>query len=103
MRSRTASIALLLLIAGVVEGAEPPPKPALTLTLVRPDREAERVIALFRGSRAADPSQALAAWERASREPGRLGKPLEAVVAAINPRMAAELRTLDGATIAIGL
>ncbi len=76
------------------------PGPAVTVRLGAPDRQAEELIGLFRGAKVADPAAALAAWKRASREPDRLGKPLEAAIAAINPRMARELRSLDGAEVA---
>lgn len=102
MRSRSVPFALLLLAAWPSLGDEPSPRPAIRVRLIRPDRQAQRVIALFEGAKATDPAQALAAWKRASAEPKRLGKPLEALIAAINPRMASELRTLDGAEAAIG-
>ena len=73
------------------------PSPAIAVRLVRPDRLAQSIIDLFRGARVAHPAAALAAWKRASREPNRLGKPLEALIAAVNPSMVRELRTFDEA------
>ena len=77
------------------------PRPAITVRLDHPDRQARAVIDLFRGARAPHPAAALAAWKRASREPDRLGKPLEALIASINPSMAEELRLLDGGELAL--
>jgi hypothetical protein len=55
------------------------------------------VLALFQGSRANHPAEALAAWKRAVGPVGvnRLGKPWDAAIAAFNPAMAGELRGLD--------
>jgi hypothetical protein len=61
--------------------------------LVRPDEQAQRVIALFQGSRAASPAAALSAWKRATG--GSLGKGTEAAIALFNPESARELRSLD--------
>ncbi len=80
---------------------EPPNKPTITVRAVRPDREVEAVIHLFRGSRAANPAAALTAWKRASVEPKRLGKVVDAVIALLNPRMLREYQVLDGAEVAI--
>ncbi len=97
-----ASLALLVgSIGGTTATTAAEPTPAVTIRAVGPDRQAEAVIGLFRGARAAHPAAALAAWKRASREPGRLGKPLEAAIAAINPRMAGELRSLEGAEVSL--
>ncbi len=81
----------------------PPPRPTLTVRAIHPDREVESVFKLFEGTRVANPAAALVAWKRASAEPKRLGKPLEAVIAAINPRMLAEYRLLDDAEVSISL
>lgn len=91
----------LVLTVPVVVVAEDAPRPALTIRFVHPDQQLERVIALFDGSRARHPADALAAWRRASGR--RLTKALEAVIAAFNPGMVRELRTLDDAEIMIGI
>lgn len=87
--------------AGAVAGAEPPP--ALTVRLVRPDRQCERLLALFQGARAPHPAAALAAWKRATAPHGQLGKSLEAAIAAFNPEMVGELRGLDQAELVVVL
>src|SRR4051794_12160449 len=85
-------------------GAEGPGawRPALTVRLDRPDRQLERLIDRFEGSRAPHPAAALAAWKRATGGRASLGKPLEAAVAALNPAMIRELRTFDGAELVLG-
>jgi hypothetical protein len=83
------------LFAAWAEAHGADPTPALTVRLVRPDVQCERVLALFRGARAPHPAAALAAWKRATAPRGTLGKPLEAAIAAFNPEMARELRALD--------
>jgi hypothetical protein len=93
-------------LAGIViaqaQGAEPlPPPPAISVRLIRPDLQMERVLALFRGTRAAHPAAALAAWKRAAGTGARLGKPWEGAIAAFNPQMAAELRTIDQAELVV--
>ena len=101
MPSRITAPALLVLFAWPTLGDEPAQTPLLTARMVRPDLELERFLALFRGARASDPAQALAAWKRASQEPKRLGKPLEAAIAAINPRMVRELGSLVQAKMVV--
>jgi len=88
--------------AGAVAAVPPPPPPAVSVRLARPDLQAGAVLDLFRGSRAASPAAALAAWKHAGRGRDALPKPLEAAIAALNPATAAELRRLDGATLVIG-
>jgi hypothetical protein len=78
-------------------GAEAPP--AITVRLVRPDVQCDRVIALFQGSRARHPAAALAAWKRATAPQGQLGKPLEAAITVFNPQTARELKRLDQARV----
>lgn len=75
---------------------------AITVQIVRPDLQGERVIDLFKGSRAASPAAALAAWKYAGRGAVSLGKPLEAAIAAFNPGMVREFRGLDGTEIVVG-
>ena len=91
-----------LMIAGPAGfGQEPEPAPAIRVRLDQPDEQARQAIRLFGGSKAPHPAAALAAWKRASAEPNRLGKPLEALIAALNPRMAGELESLGGAEVSI--
>ncbi|WP_435019298.1 hypothetical protein TA3x_001220 [Tundrisphaera sp. TA3] len=98
MRFWIVSLALMFwLAARPTSGDEPNPPPSLSIRLSHPDRELGRLIDLFRGSKVGDPAEAMAAWKRASPDPKRLGKPLEAVLAALNPRMAGELRSLEDA------
>ncbi len=103
-RLALGGLACLIHLNGLAARAEAPPssKPTITARAIRPDREVESMFRLFRGSRAANPAAALVAWKRASREPKRLGKSLEAAIAAINPRMLPEYRLLDDAALAIG-
>jgi hypothetical protein len=63
--------------------------------------QSERVIALFQGTRAAHPAEALAAWKRAVGPHHGLGKAWDAAIAAFNPAMAAELRGLDQADLVL--
>jgi hypothetical protein len=77
------------------------PRPVISIRAVHPDRQIREVIELFEGAKAPHPAAALAAWKRASREPNRLGKPLEALITTFNPRMADELRALDGAEVSL--
>ncbi|MEO6810108.1 MAG: hypothetical protein ABI353_13425 [Isosphaeraceae bacterium] len=94
-----AAVVLVLTVPGVVD-AEDAARPALTIRLVHPDQQLARVIALFDGSGANDPADALAAWRRASGR--RLSKTLEAAISAFNPEMVQELRPLDDAEIILG-
>ena len=100
MRCFRAALCVAVLIPAA-SGFAGEPTSAITIRLVGPDEQARRIIDLFRGAKVPHPAAALAAWRRASREPNRLGKPLEALIAAINPRMAEDLRTLDGAEVAL--
>ena len=101
MRKAIGAVLLLGIGAGLARGAEP--SEAVTIRPIRPDRQLERLIALFRGARSSDPASALAAWKRATGGTRGLGKPLEAAIAALNPEMIAEFRTLDGAELGLGL
>ncbi|WP_337176677.1 hypothetical protein [Paludisphaera sp.] len=77
--------------------------PALTVEFVRPDRQAEAVLDLFRGSRAASPATAMASWRRATGDHEGPGKAAQAVMALFNPETAREWRAIHGASLAIGL
>ncbi len=79
----------------------PPPPPALTVRLLRPDVQSARVMALFQGTRFAHPAEALAAWKRGAGPRHALGKPSDAAIAAFNPAMAGELRGLDQADLVL--
>ncbi|RUL89008.1 hypothetical protein [Tautonia sociabilis] len=75
----------------------------MEVVAIRPDEQCRRVLSLFEGARWPHPAAALADWKR-SAPPGEersLGKPLEALIAAINPLTARELATLHGARLRI--
>jgi hypothetical protein len=74
----------------------------LVIRLEHPERQADAWLRLFQGTRAPDPASALTAWKRATRDPGRLGKPLEAVIAGFNPEMVTEWRLLHAAELHAG-
>ncbi len=106
------SLGLLLTITPGANGEEPKPsasgpvpttaaiRPAVEIRAVRPDVQLERLLGLFRGSRAAHPAAALASWKRAVPGGGHLSKATEALITILNPRMTSEFRLADGATIA---
>ncbi|HKI41819.1 MAG TPA: hypothetical protein VKA66_15910, partial [Mycobacterium sp.] len=83
--------------------AESPGDETLVIRLVHPERQATEVLSLFEGSRAPHPAAALAAWKRTTRDPGQLGKPLEAVIALFNPEMAREWGVLHAAELRLDL
>jgi hypothetical protein len=68
---------------------------ALTVRLIHPERQAAEVLRLFEGSGAKSPAEVLSRWKTVAQEPAILGKPLEAVIAMMNPEMAAEWRVFD--------
>ncbi len=80
------------------EGGEP-----FTVRLVHPDRQVAEILRLFEGSRAASPAAVLTAWKQSTQDTGRLGKPLEAVIAMFNPEMVREWRILDHAELRLDL
>jgi hypothetical protein len=98
---------ILLAILDVVATASPvfaaDPTPAVTARVARPDEQGRRLLALFEGTRAHDPAAALAAWTHATGGQGGPGKPIRAVIAALNPAMIGESRVFDGAELAFGL
>ncbi|MBV8677783.1 MAG: hypothetical protein JO355_11535, partial [Planctomycetaceae bacterium] len=57
MRKAIGAVLLLGIGAGLARGAEP--SEAVTIRPIRPDRQLERLIALFRGARSSDPASAL--------------------------------------------
>jgi hypothetical protein len=100
MARRMVLVVMAAVAVSVVAGAEPPP--AVVVRAVRPDEQGERVLALFRGTRAAHPAAALAAWKHARGGRDGLGKPLEGLVAAFNPEMVRELKALDSSELTLG-
>jgi hypothetical protein len=88
-------------LTSLARAQEPESRPAIRIRLSHPERELEDLLGLFREAKAASPAAAMVAWKRASREPNRLGKPIEAMIAALNPRMIPELQTLDAAEVSI--
>ncbi len=75
---------------------------AVSVRVVRPEEQGERLMGLFRGTRAPNPAAALSAWKQATGGRESLGKPLEAAIAALNPPMIRELRNLDRAGLIVG-
>ena len=103
MSRKAVAAALLVVIgAGADENRDRGRPDAVAARAVRPEVFAGRVLDLFRGARFPDPASALAAWKRAGAPRADLGKPLEAAIAAVNPLMAREWRSVDGATFAAG-
>jgi len=97
------AVGLWGLLAGALRG-EPPDDPAtLTVRLVHPEQQAAEIMRLFEGARAPHPAAALAAWKRSTHDPGSLGKPAEALIAAFNPEMAREWRVLGDAELRVDL
>jgi hypothetical protein len=105
MRLGLIATALMVPLAPAGGSAAEPhaDRPALVVRLVHPERQAAEVLGLFAGARAAHPAAALAAWKRATRDPGQLGKPLEAVIALFNPEMAREWSVMHGSEFGFGL
>lgn len=97
-----ATILFVIALNGVLAKATEPTD-AITIRLVRPDRQLERLIGLFEGARVSDPAAAMAAWKRAARDRGNHSKAVEAVLAALNPGMVRELRNVHEAQIGLGL
>ena len=90
-------IAGILTLAMTAGAAAEEPSPALKVELVRPGEQVEGVIALFQGTRAADPASALAAWNHSRPRNASLGKATEALIAVFNTGMSRELRSLNNA------
>lgn len=91
---------LALAITGTARGGDAPA--ALIVRFVRPDQQLDRFLALFEGAAVSHPAAALAAWRQATGDPDILSKGWQAAIAAQNPEMVRELRTLDDATLALG-
>ena len=79
----------------------PAPTPAIRVVLHEPGVLLDRLIALFQGSRADNPAAALASWKIATGGDFSLGRAAEAGIAALNPRMARELKTVDGSVLVL--
>ena len=88
-----------LLLDGPKLGPDPP---ALTIRLVHPREQGNRLLALFEGARAPHPAAALAGYKRAKGGDTGLGKAVDAGITALNPGMVAEMATLDDATLGLG-
>ena len=86
------TLVLALFLLGTDGGVNPPS--ALNVRLIRPERQGERILSLFQGTRAPHPAAALAAWKQATGE--SLEKSLEALIALGNPATVQELKTFDG-------
>src|SRR5262245_60285400 len=78
-------------------------EPGVVLRLVHPERQAQAVLKLFEGTRAAHPAAALAAWKPATSDPNQCGKPLEAAISFFNPEMVREWSSLHEARFSLGL
>ncbi|WP_165248796.1 hypothetical protein [Paludisphaera soli] len=102
-RPRHVAILTLLALATSARAGDAEIEPAVVVRAIRPDRQAEAVLGLFEGSRAAHPAAAMAAWRRATGDANALGKPIQAVAAIFNPEMAAEWRAFRDAELALGL
>ena len=87
------------LLIGADHVGSPTTSDAVVMRLVHPEKQAALVLRLFEGACVPHPAAALSAWKRSTRDPGRLGKPLEAVIALFNPEMAPEWRVLDDAEL----
>ncbi|MGC8643744.1 MAG: hypothetical protein ACP5XB_28120, partial [Isosphaeraceae bacterium] len=83
--------------------ARPTGPEAVCVRLDHPERQAAEVLRLFQGSPAPHPAAALAAWKRASHEPDRLGKRLEAVISFFNPQMVGEWSTFHDTRLELGI
>lgn len=92
-------IIVVLLFASLASAQEPAASDALSIRLVRPREQGERLLSLFQGARAPHPAAALAAWKHATRGEASLGKPREALIACLNPQMVKEFGSLDDASL----
>jgi hypothetical protein len=96
-------IILAVLLALAPPDAAPAPAPIaaapfLHVRLARPLLQGQRILALFDGTRAANPAAALAAYRRAKGGASGLSKGAEAGIAMFNPLMINELPLVDDAT-----
>lgn len=98
--ARSSTVLLLILALSVPRAFGDGFSEAVTVRLVHPETQCERLIGLFEGTKAAHPAAAVAAWKHATG--GSLGKSLEALITLANPKMVRELATFDGTRAAIG-
>lgn len=89
-------VLLMALAAGSAHAEEV--KTVLQVRLDRPDEQLTSLLALFKDSPAPHPAAALAMWREATGDPEILNKTQQALIAALNPEMVSELRTLEGAS-----
>ncbi len=94
---------LALLLQGTTARGDDAIGAAATIRAVGPDRQAEAVLALFRGARAESPAAAMASWRKATGDPAGVSKTAQALAAAFNPETAREWRTFRGASLSAGL
>lgn len=97
---RSSAILLLVLILVIPRAFGDGFSEAVTVRLVHPETQCERLIGLFDGTKAPHPAAAVAAWKHATG--GSLGKSLEALITLANPKMVRELANFDGTRAAIG-
>ncbi len=92
---------LSLVLAAVLCAGPTPAQapPFLTIRLVEPKVQGERLLALFNGTKAPHPAAALAGYRHAHRGISGLSKGAEAGIAALNPRMVRELGLFNNATV----
>lgn len=93
------ALALALILFATPRGDEP--RDALVVELARPDLQAEQLLKLFRGAKAPHAAAALAGWKRATGN--SLPKATEALIAALNPDLAPELKSLHGGQLVLGV
>lgn len=92
-------MSLLLALATIAAPIGNQYPPFLTIELAGIDRQWTRVIALMDETPFADPATALSAWKRQGGTRRTLGKPLEALIAALNPATARRLSALNGSRL----
>lgn len=87
---------------GVISTRGEPPATSFRVRIVRPDEQWRRAIALFEGSKAANPAAALAAWRNGRGGEVKMSKGMQALIACFNPAMIDETRLLDGSELDLG-
>ncbi len=89
------------LVGSACPAEEPASPPSIRIRLDRPGEQLRDLIGLFDEAKAPHPAAALAVWKRADPGRNRLSKPLGGLIAALNPRMVGELKSLEGAEVSI--